>query len=84
MVGASWRACLSGRSAAGGKKGKGNGKGKGVGDFDILTTKAAPRVVFDKAAKGKGKGAVAGAGGGMAGAGMEGEEEVVEKTMLQK
>ncbi|CAF9933715.1 hypothetical protein IMSHALPRED_009448 [Imshaugia aleurites] len=77
VVGASWRAYLL----------KGEGKGEGEseseserGDFDILTTKPAPAVVFDKPVKGKG--GAAGAGAGMAGS--EGEEEVVEKTLLQK
>lgn len=53
----------------------------GRGDFDILTMKAAPGVVFEKgASKGKGKSAGVGVGVGAEG----GEEEVVEKTMLQK
>lgn len=81
VVGASWHAYLArGSLPSGAGKGKGKGKGQSVedrkGDFDVLITKPAPSVVFDKAAKGK-----TGAG---TGAGQEGEEEVVEKTFLQK
>lgn len=80
VVGASWHSYLS-------KGGKGKGKGEsggnsGRGDFDVLVTKPAPGVVFDKPAKGKGGVTGAGTGAGMAG--KEGEEEVVEKTLLQK
>lgn len=85
VVGASWHAYLarvSPPSAAGKGEGKGKGKGQsledGKGDFDVLTTKPAPSVVFEKAAKGK-----TGAGKG-AGQDGEEEEEVVEKTFLQK
>ncbi len=83
VVGASWRACLPKSAAAAGKKGKGKGGENRRGDFDMLTTKTAPRVVNDKPAKGKGAAAGAGAGAGVGMAGAEGEE-VVEKTMLQK
>lgn len=80
VVGASWHSYLVRSSTS-----AGNGMGKGVngrGDFDILTTKPAPKVVFDKPAKGKGR--ATGAGPGVGTAGQEGEEEVVEKTLLQK
>ena len=78
VVGASWHSYFSEGSVA---LGKGGGE-RGRGDFDVLTTKAAPAVVFDKSAKGKGGGATgAGAGAGVAG---QDEEEVVEKTLLQK
>ncbi len=60
--------------------GKGNANGRG--DFDVVTVKKAPPVMFDKPIKGKG-GAAAGVGQA-AGTGVEGEEEVVEKTLLQK
>ncbi len=75
VVGASWHAYL----VRGSEKGKGKENG-GRGDFDILTTKPAPNAVFDKPIKGKGGAASAGAGAVMP----EGEEEVVEKTFLQK
>lgn len=81
VVGASWHAYLP-RGSPPSAVGKGKGKGKeqsvedGEGEFDVLTTKPAPSVVFEKAAKGK-----TGAG---TGAGQEGEEEVAEKTFLQK
>lgn len=71
VVGASWRSWMS----KGGKEGK-EGNGKGRGDFDIITVKEAPAIVFDKAVKEKG--AVG------ASVSAEGEEEVVEKTLLQK
>lgn len=81
VVGASWHSYLvKGSSAAG--NGKGESGRDGRGDFDVLTTNSAPVVVFDKPAKGKGGVAGAGTGAGMAG--KEGEEEVVEKTLLQK
>ena len=83
-VGASWHSCLSKSAPAAGKgKGKGESGGNARGDFDVLTTKPAPRVVFDKPAKGKGGAAAAGAGAGVGGKEGE-EEEVVEKTLLQK
>ena len=69
VVGASWRAWC----------GPGGGEGAGRGDFDIVSVKAAPGVVFEKGGKGKG-----GAGGLGAGKEGEGEGEEVEKTMLQK
>lgn len=74
VVGASWRSWM-----VKGDKGK-EGKGNGRGDFDIITVKKAPVVVFDKPGKEKG-GILASVGKG---AGVEGEEEVVEKTLLQK
>lgn len=79
VVGASWRSYLPTRSVVGGKGGGGEG---GRGDFDVLTMKTAPAVVWDNAAKGKGGAMGAGPGAGMAG--KEGEEEVVEKSLLQK
>ncbi|KAM0806021.1 hypothetical protein BDR22DRAFT_195165 [Usnea florida] len=60
VVGASWRSWIprDDDGDAGNKKGKGNGKADegsgGRGDFDILSTKPAPRVTFDKTVKGKG------------------------------
>ncbi len=60
----------------------GDNKSGGKGDFDILTIKQPPPVIFDKPVKGKGKGGAAGAGAG--GVGGEGEGEVEEKTFLQK
>ena len=83
VVGASWHAFgLQSLGVAGGKGKKRESGENGKGDFDILTTKAAPSVVFDKPAQGK-KGATgAGAGAGMAGP--EGEKDVVEKTFFQK
>ena len=84
VVAASWRAFLPKGSAAaaagvGGKRKGASGGDDGRGDFDVLTAKAPPGVVFDRPAKGKG------AAAGAAVAGTEGEgEEVVEKTMLQK
>lgn len=82
VLGASWRAWLPrDKGVEGvGKAGKETG-GNGRGDFDIVTVKKAPPVVFDKPAKGKGAAAPAGQA---AGAGVEGEEEVQEKTFLQK
>lgn len=81
VVGASWHSYLP-RGAAVAGKGTGKGKGKSVedgrGDFSILTTKAAPSVVFDTVAKGTAGATGAGMGG------QEGEGEVVEKTFLQK
>ena len=88
-MGASWhsRMAPSTTTAVVGKEVKevkgGEKNENGRGDFDILTTKAAPGVVFEKGMKGKGKGK--GIGGGVGAAGAEGgEEEVVEKTLLQK
>ena len=52
----------------------------GKGDFDILTIKQPPPVVFDRPGKAKGGAAGAGAGGVVG----EGEGEVEEKTFLQK
>jgi hypothetical protein len=72
VVGASWRCWVD-------KGGRGSGNGKG--DFDIVTVKRAPSVVFDKPGKEKG-GLFASVVG--KGAEVEGEEEVVEKTLLQK
>ena len=65
---------------------EGNHKPGAKGDFDILTIKQPPPVVFDKPVKGKGKGGGAGAGAGVGGVGGEGEGEgeVEEKTFLQK
>lgn len=81
VVGASWHSYLARGglppSAAGKGKGKGQSVEGGKGDFDVLTTKPAPSVVFEKAAKGK-----TGAGAGVVG--QEGEEEEVEKTFFQK
>ena len=51
----------------------------GNGDFDVVTVKKPPPVVFDKPAKGKG-----GATQGTGQVGAEGEEEVQEKTFFQK
>lgn len=99
VVSASWHAYLPkpSPSQSGGKENvKGNGKaGSGKekrvasmrGDFDIITVKQAPSVVFDKPAKGKGTattGTGSGGGSGAGSAGAEGEEEVTEKTFLQK
>ena len=85
VVGASWHSYLPIASQT---KPTSNGKEKdeeatdGRGDFDVVTVKPAPGVVFDTPAKGKG--AVAGAGPAQ-GVGTDGEEEeVVEKTFLQK
>lgn len=74
VVGASWRCWVD-------KGGSGQGSGSGKGDFDIVTVKRAPSVVFDKPGKEKG-GLFAGVVGKVAE--VEGEEEVVEKTLLQK
>lgn len=83
VVGASWHAYLP--AGGKGKKNEGGRMEDGRGDFDILTTKPAPRVVFEKAAKGKVGGATVGAGAGKGMGGKEGEgEEVVEKSLLQK
>ena len=84
VVAASWRARLSkGSAAAAAAVGKRKGEsGDRRGDFDIVATKLAPRVAFDKPAKGKG--AATGASPGAGAAGAEGEGEEVEKTMLQK
>lgn len=79
VVGASWHSYLRKSSSAVGKKGNGASGENGRGDFDVLNTKMAPGVAFDVPAKGKG-----GATGGGPGVGKEGEEEVVEKTLLQK
>ena len=99
VVGASWHASLpktspsqpSGKENVKGNGKAGSGKEKGVasmrGDFDIITVKQAPGVVFDKPAKGKGAataGTGSGGGSGAGSAGPEGEEEVAEKTFLQK
>ncbi|KAK3171755.1 hypothetical protein OEA41_003839 [Lepraria neglecta] len=99
VVGASWHAYLpktspsqpSGKENVKGNGKAGSGKEKGVatmrGDFDIITVKRAPGVVFDKPAKGKGAataGTGSGGGSGAGSAGPEGEEEVAEKTFLQK
>lgn len=73
VVGASWVAWMPR-----GGEGEGGREGSGRGDFDVVTVKKAPSVVFDKPVKGKG-GAAAGAAPVV-----EGEEEVVEKTLLQK
>lgn len=83
VVGASWRAWLPREkgSEGAGKRGKEEKSGNGRGDFDIVTVKKAPPVVFDKPAKGRGAAAPVGQA---AGAGVEGEEEVQEKTFLQK
>lgn len=91
-MGASWRSWVQRDDNDDALTGVGNkkkGKGKadestgGRGDFDILSTKPAPRVTFDKAVKGKGVAKGAGSGAvGKEGAGEE--EEVVEKTLLQK
>ncbi|KAL6718257.1 hypothetical protein ACLMJK_004345 [Lecanora helva] len=87
-IGVSWRAWWDeGKGREEGKKEKGKRKGGGKevvedgrGDFDVVLQKEAPVVVFDKPAKGKG-GQQQGAGQGH---GVDGEEEVVEKTFLQK
>ena len=73
LVGASWKAWRD--------DGKGKNGCVGKGDFDVVTVKNAPGIVFDKPVKGKaGGGAGQSAGQGQ----IEGEEEVVEKTFLQK
>lgn len=91
VLSASWHAYLPKNAAT---KGVLNGKGKdseiasGRGDFDIMTVKPAPGVVFDVPTKGKsavaGIGAALGIGEQTGQTGQEGEEEVVEKTFLQK
>ena len=73
LVGASWRAWRD--------DGKGRDNWEGKGDFDVVTVKKAPGIVFDKPVQGKAGG---GAGQGTGQGQMEGEEEVVEKTFLQK
>ena len=52
-----------------------------LGDFDVVTVKKAPPVVFDQPTKGKGGTSQGVAQGSTQG---EGEEEVVEKTFFQK
>lgn len=83
IVGASWHSYSPKSSPAAGQ-GKSAEREKGRGDFDILVTKTAPSVVFDKPAKGKGGGGATAVGAGAGGAGKEDEEEAVEKTFLQK
>ena len=89
VVGARWGAWMPGSKSEGPMlKGKGKNAGKGgedgnrnengKGDFDITVMARPPVLVFDKAEKGRGKVA------GEQGMGKDGEEEVVEKTFLQK
>ena len=72
---ASWHAWLAKPNSDGQNNNK---KPGGRGDFDILTIKQQPPIIFDKPAKGKGGATAAGAGA------VEGEGEVEEKTFLQK
>lgn len=72
VVGASWVAWMP-------RGGEGGREGGARGEFDVVTVKKAPSVVFDRPVKGKG-GAAAGAAPVVEGE----EEEVVEKTLLQK
>ena len=94
IVGASWRAWMPGHeersdakkhsTGAKAKKATGNDSERstagGRGDFDVVTVKRPPPIVFDKPSKG-GRG---GAAQGAAQPGVEGEEEVQEKTFFQK
>ena len=82
-MGASWHSYLL-KSLPVAGQGKSAERKKKRGDFDILATKTAPSVVFDKEAKGKGGGAATAVGAGPGGPGKENEEEAAEKTFLQK
>lgn len=71
-MGASWQAALL--ATTGGKEDGEEGRGKRrSGDFDLLMEKEGPRVVWDKVVGRTGKVLAVGE-----------DEEVEEKTMLQK
>lgn len=92
VVGASWHAYLPrtgvAKAASNGKRGPTEDE-NGRGDFEVATVQAPQGVVFDTPTKGKsavaGIGAALGVGAPAQAQGKEGEEEeVVEKTFLQK